>query len=284
MKKVIVIGLVVLLILLVIPSTVAANETTTSEDYIPSETITTYEEPKILLEVKDRGERVDSEDLIVLNNCIEKSKALMDSAHNMAEGARALGYEEEHPVILLAKDEWQLAHADYLFYTEKYNTIKKAQEEAMLATKAAEYPVATELWKYFHEQGYNDYITAGLLGNFMAEVGGQTLNIQYWLNGNGYYGMAQWSKKYFPGVIGEDLQGQCEFLMGNIEETFNTYGRLYKSGFTYEDWLQMDNEQEAALAFAKVYERCGSGSYNIRQKNATKALEYFMSAPTDNAQ
>ena len=35
--------------------------------------------------------------------------------------------------------------------------------------------------------------------------------------------------------------------------------------------------EEIALAFAKVYERCGSGSYDVRQSNALIAFEFFTS-------
>ena len=38
----------------------------------------------------------------------------------------------------------------------------------------------------------------------------------------------------------------------------------------------MTDAQQAALAFAKSYERCGSGSYGIRQQNALKAYNYFV--------
>ena len=30
------------------------------------------------------------------------------------------------------------------------------------------------------------------------------------------------------------------------------------------------------MAFAKAYERCGSGSYGVRQINALKAYNYFV--------
>ena len=40
-------------------------------------------------------------------------------------------------------------------------------------------PIATEIWLYLKKQGYNDYVCAGILGNIMAEVGGQTLNIRH---------------------------------------------------------------------------------------------------------
>ena len=38
------------------------------------------------------------------------------------------------------------------------------------------------------ELGWNDYVCAGIVGNLMAEVGGQTLNIDPQL-GNSYYGI-----------------------------------------------------------------------------------------------
>ena len=39
----------------------------------------------------------------------------------------------------------------------------------------------------------------------------------------------------------------------------------------------MTDIEEIALAFAKCYERCGSGSYDVRQSNALIAFEYFAS-------
>jgi hypothetical protein len=50
---------------------------------------------------------------------------------------------------------------------------------------------------------------------------------------------------------------------------------LYKEGFDFEDFIQMKDPAEAALAFAKAYERCGSASYKLRQQAALKAYEYF---------
>ena len=37
----------------------------------------------------------------------------------------------------------------------------------------------------------------------------------------------------------------------------------------------MEDETEAAIAFAKCYERCSSVSYEVRKTNATKAYNYF---------
>ena len=137
----------------------------------------------------------------------------------------------------------------------------------------AEYPVATTIWNYLKDLGYNDYVAAGILGNIMAEVGGQTLAIQPTLSNGTYYGMCQWKMCYYPSVNGLGTEGQLDLLANTIEQEFNEFG--YVSGYSYEEFLNIQDEQTAALAFAKTYERCGSGSHSVRQKNATKALEYF---------
>ena len=56
------------------------------------------------------------------------------------------------------------------------------QEELKWIEKSEEYESATFIWRYFKDKGYSDYAIAGILGNIMAEVGGQTLYIQYWLS------------------------------------------------------------------------------------------------------
>lgn len=268
-KKVIAIVLVVIIALLLVSSVAAAGDgTTTSEDYIPSETeeIVTNEKlesgkPLTFNETKNRNE---------LNTLIEECKNRKTEAHNMAEAARACGYSEEHPVIVLAKDEWGNADKLQLQYEQILNDLvrKEAWEK---------YPAATEIWLYLKDLGYNDYVVAGILGNIMAECGGQTLNIRYTLvsnAGSGYYGMCQWSRGYAK-VWGKDLKGQCDFLRDTIEYQLNTYGYKYKKGFNYDSFLNLTNEKDAALAFAKCYERCSSKYYSIREVNATKALEFY---------
>ena len=192
----------------------------------------------------------------------------------MAESARALGYGEDHPVIQLAKKEW--LNADELL--KKYENAYNVENFAVWDAKMEEYPVATEIWLYLKDLGYNDYVCAGIMGNIMAEVGGQTLNIRHTLysSGGGFYGMCQWSKKYYPEIHGADLKAQCEFLRDTIEEEFKIFGNVYKRNFDYSDFLALTNERDVALAFAKVYERCGTGSYSTRQRNAEIAYNYFV--------
>ena len=111
----------------------------------------------------------------------------------------------------------------------------------------------------------------------MAEVGGHTLDIEHTTNTHPeYYGICQWSLKY-SNTKDMNLSEQCQYLVKTIENEFNSFGSEYKSGFDYDDFIEMTDIEEIALAFAKCYERCGSGSYDVRQSNALIAFEFFTS-------
>lgn len=157
---------------------------------------------------------------------------------------------------------------------------EEARIEAMWSEKAGEYPVATQVWRYMKDElGWNDYVCAGIMGNMMAEVGGQTLNLQPFLyghSGGGYYGICQWSGRYYPGIQGASLEAQLDFLRDTVKKELDTYGYVFRSGMDYESFCALTDAEDAALAFAKAYERCGSGSYGIRQSNALKAYNYFV--------
>ena len=132
------------------------------------------------------------------------------------------------------------------------------------------YNQATEVWDGLKALGLNDYVCAGILGNIMAEVGGQTLDISRWpqYSQNGYYGICQWSngrKQRLLNDFGTTLNDQIRFLSVELFEVIPKDSSFYN----------MQDEKEAALYFAKYYERCNSKYYSVRQKNATKALEYF---------
>jgi hypothetical protein len=230
---------------------ICAMDATTSEVYIPSENYT-------------------QEELTIL---IQENEERMGHAHTMAESARALGYDEEHPVIQLAKTEWETANTDYLIYLEKYAIIKQKEEKRM-----EEYPVATMIWNSLQEQGFNDYVCAGILGNIMTEVGGNTLEIKYWLTNpsNRYYGICQWSKKYNKEIQGGSLTEQLNYLKKTVKKEIDNFGHKYKKGFDYNDFMNLQDAEEAALAFAKAYERCNSKHYSVRLVNAEKAYKYFV--------
>ena len=139
-----------------------------------------------------------------------------------------------------------------------------------------EYETATIIWDYLLEQDYSETIAAAILGNIMAEVGGQTLDIDATIGSRDYYGICQWSYKYCPDVFDKDLEEQLDYLNKTMEKEFNTFGSQYKSNFKFSDFLEMTDVREAALAFSKCYERNAPGSYSVRQENAVVAYEYFV--------
>ena len=220
-----------------------------------------------------------------LTTKIDETQYIKDHAHTMATSARALGWEDDDKLIKELKEKWNDAHEEQVGYQTQLDKIladeaeeaRKAEAaiEAEWNIKAAEYPVATQIWRFMKNQGWNDYVCAGIMGNLMTEVGGQTLNIRYASSSNDYYGMCQWNRAYSE-VWGAGLETQCNFLKDTIKYEFDTYGFKYQKGFNFDSFLNMTDAQQAALAFAKSYERCGSGSYGVRQQNAIKAYNYFV--------
>ena len=71
---------------------------------------------------------VETTDLNKLNNLIQESQKRMDDAHDMAEAARNLSYDEEHAVIQLAQDEYAQAKSAKQHYESKYAEQKKIEE------------------------------------------------------------------------------------------------------------------------------------------------------------
>ena len=143
------------------------------------------------------------------------------------------------------------------------------------------YPEAEIVWDALIDYGLSPEVASGIMGNIMAEVGGQTLDFsewRYWSRGT-HYGIFQWGggrKQNLLNNFGPDLKDQVEFLLYELEREMNSYGYIYKTGFGYDEFIAMTDVEQAALAFAKSYERCSSKYYNIRMTNAKKAYNYFM--------
>lgn len=140
-----------------------------------------------------------------------------------------------------------------------------------------EFPIATTVWLYLtKEMNYNPYIAAGIIGNMMAECGGQTLHLKWWsCNSTGHYGLCQWSPGY--AMQGTTLEQQLEFMSISFPKDMPRWSWLYEKGFTYEDFLNMTDAYEAAVAFCVIYERPKTPNIERRGRNALIVLEYFTS-------
>lgn len=168
-----------------------------------------------------------------------------------------------------------------LIQPEPYQYITEQEEDysAKITQWEEEHYYATKVWEYLRQKGFSQEVTCAIIGNMMIETSGGSLDLNpmiYSPSGN-YYGLCQWSKKYYPEAHGLSFDQQLEFLLNNIKWEINTFGKCYEEGFKYEDFLNMTDPAEAALAFAKSYERCSSVSYEMRQEAALLAYEYFKS-------
>jgi hypothetical protein len=135
------------------------------------------------------------------------------------------------------------------------------------------YDNATIIWNYMKGLGWNDAVCAGIMGNMMAEVGGNTLNINpYLYNPSGYYyGICQWNKSAYGKIHGASLEAQLNYLRDTIQYEMNTYGKKYGG---YAGFLAITDAGYAAKAFADSYERCGG--WGNRPNNAYVAYSYFV--------
>ena len=189
--------------------------------------------------------------------------------------------QEELDSIKQQNNELQTKLSEYeQIISGKDAEIQQLQEQIVklenLAAKKVEivvdgnYSQTQQIWDSLKALGLNDYVCAGILGNIMAEVGGHTVDISRYAtaNVNNYYGICQWSgsrKNRLLNDFGTTLEDQIRFLSVELFEVIPKDSSFYN----------MQDEQKAALYFAKYYERCSSKHYSVRQTNATKALKYF---------
>lgn len=181
------------------------------------------------------------------------------------------------------KEKEKIEIIDSILYIEpfeiNYKTIdwkeyqeiqRKREKKKAVVRKQIPSNTAQIIWDTFKSWGWNDAVSAGVLGNIMAEVGGHSLSINPYLSGEGgnYYGICQWSLYYFPSVYNADLYEQLNHLKNTISAQLSRYG--------YDNFLAIGNAAEAARVFARYYERCASWSYSSRERNAQIAYASFV--------
>lgn len=226
------------------------------------------------MEFKNTKDKSELKEL--MKQCLERKKQILA----LIPDESSINYFSHKTIITT---EIFKINSYYSNYKQQYNSIIKQEEQTKITKEKAKvknttaYPNATIIWNYLRNLGYNKYVCAGIMGNIMAEVGGHTLNIRpnLYSTGKGYYGICQWSVKYYPSVKGANLNSQLNFLAKTIKNEFNTYGYKYAKGYNYNSFLKSSSASTAARAFAVVYERCSSATYQKRQNNAVKAYNYF---------
>lgn len=203
-----------------------------------------------------------------------ESRHAQEVAHQMAECARELGYQEDHIIIREASSRWWAEQRIIEALHERDTEVAAipAPEPGVTITEAQkeEYPVACGVWRYLREDmGLSAPVAAGIMGNMMQECGGNTLNLQPYLCVNNFVGLCMWYSPYTNGRLtyGADVTEQLEYLKDTLQKNMELFGG------DYSYFCSLDNVTDAAWYFDEYYER--GGWHTVRARNAQTALEYF---------
>lgn len=255
---------------------------TISEAYIPSEpsepVIETEPEEEIIILENVEVERVEPATLDEANTALEDAIFRRDTTKSVYEGLLLLGYDTEHPAVVMAKTDLENAEADVEYYTEQ-QLIR--QEEENWRVRAEEYPIATQAWLYMkNELGFNDIVCAGIMGNMMAECGGcWTSDLDWDVSSSSGYGMIQWlggRKQQLFSIYGNtpSVENQLDFIKDELYGTNGVTKQVTDSQL--DKIMNAENPEDCAYAFACYYERCGEDHRWVRRDYARRAYEYFV--------
>lgn len=254
---------------------------TISEADIPSEaTFPELTEPEEVVIVLDTVvvERVEPTTYDEANSLLDEAMKRQETAQIVLDGLTELGYEPDHPAIVMAYAELENRTADIAYYQEKQTEWKEIHKWEV---RASEYPVATQVWLYMKEEfGWSNTVCAGIMGNMMAECGGcWTSDLDWDVSSSSGYGMIQWlggRKQQLFNIYGSSpsIEDQLNFMK---DELFGTNGVTKQvTDSQLDKIINADNPEDCAYAFACYFERCGKDHRWVRRDYARRAYEYFV--------
>lgn len=255
--------------------------TTISEADIPSEaTFSEPTEPEEVVIVLDTVvvERVEPTTYDEANSLLDEAKKCQETAQIVLDGLTELGYESDHPAIVMAYAELENRTADVVYYQEKqieWEEIHKWEE------RAAEYPATTEAWLYMkNEFGWSDIICAGIIGNLMAECGGcWTQDLDWKINTSHGMGMVQWiggRRTQLINLYGENpsITQQLDFVRAELYGLDGVTKQVTDSQL--DKIMNAETPEDCAYYLACYYERCAEQHRYPRKGYARTAYEYFV--------
>lgn len=254
---------------------------TISEADIPSETTfpepTEPEEVVIILDTVV-VERVEPTTYDEANNLLDEATKRQETAQIVLDGLTELGYESDHPAIVMVYAELENRTADVAYYQEKQ---VEWEEIHKWEVRASEYPVATQVWLYMKEEfGWSDTVCAGIIGNMMAECGGcWTQDLDWDVSSSSGYGMIQWlggRKQQLFNIYGSSpsIEDQLNFMKDELYGTNGVTKQVTDSQLN--KIMNADSPEDCAYAFACYFERCGEGHRLVRRDYARRAYDYFV--------
>ena len=286
---VVVIILISVISIIIFATPTVASDTnpvaTFSEDYIPSETVTfpidtestKPEEAVIVLDTVE-FKRVEPTTYDEATSLLEKAIARQELTETIYQGFLTLGYADDHPAVVLAKTNIENATIEVEYYQEQFEIW---EEKHKWEERAAEYPVATQVWLYMkNELGYSDTVCAGIMGNMMAECGGcWTSDLDWDVHSPSGFGMIQWlggRKHQLFSIYGENpsIEDQLNFMN---DELYGINGVTKQvTNWQLEQIMEADTPEECAYAFACYFERCAEVHRAPRRGYARRAYKYFV--------
>ena len=254
---------------------------TFSEADIPSETtFPEPTEPEEVVIVLDTVvvERVEPTTYDEANSLLDEATKRQETAQMVLDGLIELGYEPDHPAIVMAYAELENRTADVAYYQEKQ---AEWEEIHKWEVRASEYPVATQVWLYMKEEfGWSDTVCAGIMGNMMAECGGcWTSDLDWDVSSSSGYGMIQWlggRKQQLFNIYGSSpsVEDQLNFMKDELYGTNGVTKQVTDSQL--DKIMNADSPEDCAYAFACYFERCGEGHRWVRRDYARRAYDYFV--------
>ena len=255
--------------------------TTFSEADIPSETtFPEPTEPEEVVIVLDTVvvERVEPTTYDEANSLLDEATKHQETAQMVIDGLTELGYEPDHPAIVMAYAELENRTADVAYYQEKQI---EWEEIHKWEVRASEYPVATQVWLYMKEEfGWSDTVCAGIMGNMMAECGGcWTQDLDWQANTQHGMGLVQWIGGRRAQLINRygsnpTVKEQLNFVKDELYGTNGVTQQVTDSQL--DKIMNASSPEECAFAFASYYERCAEQHRAPRRGYARTAYEYFV--------
>lgn len=282
------------LIIIFVLITAAAITISASANYAPTDPVATFSEADIPSETTFPEPTEPEEVVIILDTVVvervepttyDEANSLLDEATKRQETAQMvldglieLGYEPDHPAIVMAYAELENRTADVAYYQEKQ---AEWEEIHKWEVRASEYPVATQVWLYMKEEfGWSDTVCAGIIGNMMAECGGcWTQDLDWDVSSSSGYGMIQWlggRKQQLFNIYGSSpsVEDQLNFIKDELYGTNGVTKQVTDSQLN--KIMNAESPEDCAYAFACYFERCGEGHRWVRRDYARRAYDYFV--------
>lgn len=186
--------------------------------------------------------------------------------------SKQFNYFDEKNIYFQMLEQDIMSYTQYIYlYEQQLQSIYSAWETMPEPTDIK--TTKDFIWAYLRNQGFNEYVSAGIMANIQAECA-----FQWNIYSPHYesYGICQWLLQ-FNDIANATLTEQLIFLTETMPKQFNNPGfnQSYKN-MDYNTFLALQDEKEAAAAFMLIYERPANINPAMRQDYATEIYKEFV--------